>query len=43
MLALPFGPSHNGRENRMAGFLFRLELEDGTRADPPSFETTVHT
>jgi hypothetical protein len=26
----------------MAGFLFRLELEDGTRADPPTFETAVH-
>jgi hypothetical protein len=30
-------------ENRMAGFLFRLELEDGTSADPPTFETAVHT
>ena len=27
----------------MAGFLFRLELEDGTRADPPTFETAVPT
>jgi hypothetical protein len=27
----------------MAGFLFRLELEDGTRAVPPTFETAVHT
>ena len=27
----------------MAGFLFRLELEGGTPADPPSFETAVHT
>jgi hypothetical protein len=27
----------------MAGFLFRLELEDGTPADPPTFETAVHT
>jgi hypothetical protein len=25
----------------MAGFLFRLELEDGRRADPPTFETAV--
>ena len=27
----------------MAGFLFRLELEGGTAADPPSFETAVPT
>jgi hypothetical protein len=27
----------------MAGFLFRLELEGGTPADPPAFETAVHT
>ena len=27
----------------MAGFLFRLELEGGTRADPPTFETAVPT
>jgi hypothetical protein len=27
----------------MAGFLFRLELEGGTPADPPTFETAVHT
>ena len=27
----------------MAGFLFRLELEDGTTADPPTFETAVPT
>jgi len=25
----------------MAGFLFRLELEGGTHADPPTFETAV--
>jgi hypothetical protein len=25
----------------MAGFLFRLELEGGTPADPPTFETAV--
>jgi hypothetical protein len=28
-------------ENRMAGFTYRLELEDGTLADPPSLETAV--
>jgi hypothetical protein len=27
----------------LAGFLFRLELEGGTPADPPTFETAVHT
>jgi hypothetical protein len=42
-LAVRSVPADNGRENRMAGFLFRLELEGGTPADPPSFETTVHT
>jgi hypothetical protein len=30
-------------ENRMAGFLFRLELEGGTPADPPTFATAVPT
>jgi hypothetical protein len=25
----------------MAGFTYRLELEDGTPADPPSLETAV--
>jgi hypothetical protein len=25
----------------MAGFTYRLELEDGTPADPPPFETAV--
>jgi hypothetical protein len=28
-------------ENRMAGFTYRLELEDGTPADPPTFDTAV--
>jgi hypothetical protein len=27
----------------MAGFTYRLELEDGTPADPPSLETAVPT
>jgi hypothetical protein len=27
----------------MAGFLFRLELEGGTPADPPTFETATPT
>jgi hypothetical protein len=31
----------NGRENRMAGFFFRLEYEDGTPADPPTLHTAV--
>jgi hypothetical protein len=42
MLALPFGlPATTEGENRMAGFLFRLELEGETSADPPTFETAV--
>jgi hypothetical protein len=41
MLAMPFGPNRQRKGNRMAGFLFRLELEDGTCADPPTFETAV--
>jgi hypothetical protein len=35
-------PSDNGRENRMA-FTYRLEQEDGTPADPPTFRTAVPT
>jgi hypothetical protein len=27
----------------MAGFTYRLELEDGTPADPPTFETATPT
>jgi hypothetical protein len=27
----------------MAGFIYRLELEDGTPADPPSLETAIPT
>jgi hypothetical protein len=27
----------------MAGFTYRLELEDGTPADPPTLETAVPT
>jgi len=42
-LAEPFGPNRHGRGIRMAGFLFRLELEGGTHADPPTFETAVST
>jgi len=30
-------------ENRMAGFTYRLEREDGTPADPPTFETATPT
>jgi hypothetical protein len=33
-------PTDNGRENRMA-FMFKLELEDGTPADPPTFSAAV--
>jgi len=34
-------PADNGRENRTGAFLYRLELEDGTRADPPTLKTAV--
>jgi hypothetical protein len=44
MLTGPFGPSRQTEgEDRMAGFTYRLELEDGTPADPPTFETAVPT
>lgn len=33
-------PVGNGRENRMA-FIFRLELADGTPADPPRLGVAV--
>jgi hypothetical protein len=36
----PFGPSSD-EEDRMAGFYFRLELEDGTLADPPTHCNTA--
>jgi hypothetical protein len=36
-----WAPTDNGRENRMAGFLFRLETVDGTTADPPTLESAV--
>jgi hypothetical protein len=39
-LAMPFGPDRHGRENRIA-FTFRLELKDGTPAEPPTFSTAV--
>ena len=39
-LTPPFGPNRQ-REGPMAGFLFRLELEDGTPAEPPTFATAV--
>jgi hypothetical protein len=41
MLAMPFGPNRHGRESRMAGFLFRLETEDGAPAEPPTLDTAV--
>jgi hypothetical protein len=39
-LASPFGPQST-EEDRMAGFTFRLEHEDGTPADPPTLHTAV--
>ena len=33
-------PTDNGREHRMA-FIFKLELENGTPADPPRLDTAV--
>jgi hypothetical protein len=41
MLAVPFGPNRHGRENRMAGFLFRLPRTDGTPAEPLSLSSAV--
>ena len=40
MLAVPFGPTDYGK-GEPNGRLYRLELEDGTPADPPTFETAV--
>jgi hypothetical protein len=40
-LTVQFGPSRlAGRENRMA-FMFKLEREDGTPADPPTLKAAV--
>jgi hypothetical protein len=42
MLAVPFGPSPtNGRESRMAGFLFKLETLEGERAEPRELSSAV--
>ena len=38
-LALPFGPNHT--EGEPMGFIFRLELEDGTPTEPPTLATAV--
>jgi hypothetical protein len=40
MLVVPFGPNPTEREKRMA-FIYKLELEDGTPADPPTLDTGV--
>jgi hypothetical protein len=37
---MPFGPQPT-EEDRMAGFSFKLEHEDGTPADPPTLHTAV--
>jgi hypothetical protein len=37
----PSAPADDGRENRMAGFLFRLERTDGTPAEPSSLSSAV--
>jgi hypothetical protein len=43
MLVVPFGPQPKTEgKNRMA-FTYRLELEDGTPADPPTLDTAVPT
>jgi hypothetical protein len=34
-------PTDTEGENRMAGFLFRLETVDGAAADPPTLEAAV--
>jgi hypothetical protein len=41
-LSVPFGPSRRRKENRMA-FMFRLEREAATPADPPTLVTAVPT
>jgi hypothetical protein len=41
MLALPFGPSRHGRENRMAGFLFKIETLEGGPAEPRELSSAV--
>jgi hypothetical protein len=40
-LVEPFGPSRLRGKDRMAGFTHRLEHQDGTPADPPTFRTAV--
>jgi hypothetical protein len=43
-LALPFGPNRQRKgKNRMATFTYRLELQDGTPADPPTLDTATPT
>jgi hypothetical protein len=41
MLVLPFGPNQQRKGSRMAGFLFRLETEDGAPAEPPMLASAV--
>jgi hypothetical protein len=44
MLALPFGPNRQRKgRTEWPGFTYRLEREDGTPADPPTFETATPT
>jgi hypothetical protein len=40
-LVEPLGPDPTQKEDRMAGFIYRLEFQDGTTADPPTFQTAV--
>ena len=40
-IRLAVRPQPTTEGDRMAGFLFRLELEDGTPADPPTLATAV--
>jgi hypothetical protein len=38
---LLFGPADDGRESRMAGFLFKLETTDGAPAEPSTLSSAV--
>jgi hypothetical protein len=39
--ASPFGPNRRRKGDRVGAFLYRLEREDGTPADPPTLQAAV--
>jgi hypothetical protein len=43
MLLMPFGPNRQRKGEPEWPFTYRLELEDGTPADPPTLSTAVPT